>query len=143
MRKQLGATHLVDAATLTGACTDRARSQVGTQYSSARPTVLGRGTVRAPPAGAVGEREVWPLPIDGDYPELLRSEIADIVNSTGRAAGAITAACFLREFVDGRPWAHLDIAGTAWAEDRKAYQQKGRHRRRRAPARGSTSSSLG
>jgi leucyl aminopeptidase len=56
--------------------------------------------------------------------ELPRSEIADLINSADRAAGAITAACFLREFVDDRPGA-LDIAGTAWQEDRKPYQQKG------------------
>jgi leucyl aminopeptidase len=55
----------------------------------------------------------------------MKSEIADLVNSAGRAGGAITAAWFLKEFVDGRPWAHLDIAGTAWSEERKAYMPKG------------------
>jgi leucyl aminopeptidase len=48
-----------------------------------------------------------------------------MVNSAGRPAGAITAACFLKEFVDERPWVHLDIAGTAWTEERTAYQPKG------------------
>jgi leucyl aminopeptidase len=65
------------------------------------------------------------MPLYDEYREQLRSEIADIVNSAGRPAGAVTAAWFLREFVDDRPWAHLDIAGTAWAEERKAYQPKG------------------
>jgi leucyl aminopeptidase len=65
------------------------------------------------------------LPLFDEYRDQLRSEIADLVNSAGRPAAAITAAAFLKEFVDDRPWAHLDIAGTAWAEDRRAYQPKG------------------
>ena len=56
---------------------------------------------------------------------MLKSDIADMVNSAGRWAGANTAAAFLHAFVKDRPWAHLDIAGTAWAEDRKPYQPKG------------------
>jgi len=116
----LGATHLVDVATLTGACTIALGKSVSGLFGSSSSWV---DTVQAA-ATRAGDR-VWPLPIDGDYRELLRSEIADMVNSAGRAAGAITAACFLREFVDDRPWAHLDIAGTAWQDDRKPYQQKG------------------
>ena len=65
------------------------------------------------------------MPLFDEYREQLKSEIADLVNAAGRWAGAVTAAWFLREFVDDRPWAHLDIAGTAWAEERKAYQPKG------------------
>jgi leucyl aminopeptidase len=77
---------------------------------------------------AAGDRagdRLWPLPLHEEYREQIKSEIADIINSGGRAAGAITAAWFLKEFVDGRPWAHLDIAGTAWSEERKAFQPKG------------------
>jgi leucyl aminopeptidase len=118
--QQLGATHLVDVATLTGACTVALGKSVSGLFGSSTAWVE---TVRA--AGARAGDRLWPLPIDGDYRELLRSEIADMINSAGRAAGAITAACFLREFVDDRPWAHLDIAGTAWQDDRKPYQQKG------------------
>jgi leucyl aminopeptidase len=80
-------------------------------------------TVRAA-ATRAGDR-VWPMPLFEEYREQLKSEIADLINAAGRAAGAVTAAWFLREFVDDRPWAHLDIAGTAWAEERKAYQPKG------------------
>jgi len=116
----LGATHLVDVATLTGACTIALGKSVSGLFGSSSSWVA---TVQAA-ATRAGDR-VWPLPIDGEYRELLRSEIADMVNSTGRPAGAITAACFLREFVDDRPWAHLDIAGTAWQDERKPYQQKG------------------
>jgi leucyl aminopeptidase len=75
-------------------------------------------------ADRAGDR-LWPLPLFEEYRDQLQSEIADLMNSGGRPGGAITAAWFLREFVDDRPWAHLDIAGTAWAEERKAYQPKG------------------
>ena len=66
-----------------------------------------------------------PLPLPDDYREQLRSEIADFTNTGGRPGGAITAALFLKEFTGGLPWAHLDIAGTAWVEDAKPYQPKG------------------
>ena len=66
--------------------------------------------------------------------EQLRSEIADMVNSAGRPGGAVTAAAFLREFAGDVPWAHLDIAGTAWAETKEPYQPKGADRRGRARA---------
>jgi leucyl aminopeptidase len=75
-------------------------------------------------AGRGGEK-AWPLPLFDDYRDLLKSEIADLLNSPGRPAGAITAAMFLKEFAGGLPWAHLDIAGTAWAEDNKPWMPKG------------------
>ena len=65
--------------------------------------------------GQSGER-VWPLPLWPEYDEQIKSTIADIKNTGGRPAGAITAAWFLAHFVNGRPWLHLDIAGTAWTE---------------------------
>ena len=60
-----------------------------------------------------------------DYREQLKSEIADMTNTGGRPAGSITAAWFLKEFTGGLPWVHMDIAGTAWAEEAKPYQPKG------------------
>ena len=75
-------------------------------------------------ATRAGDR-VWPLPIYEEAREQLRSEIADMMNVGGRPGGAITAAAFLREFTGGLPWAHLDIAGTAWAESKEPYQPKG------------------
>ena len=57
------------------------------------------------------------MPLFEEYREALKSEIADMINSPGRPAGAITAAMFLKEFIGNMPWAHLDIAGTAWAEE--------------------------
>ena len=67
----------------------------------------------------------WPMPVYDDYKEQLRSEIADFTNTGGRAGGAITAALFLKEFTGDLPWVHIDIAGTAWAEEAKPYQPKG------------------
>jgi leucyl aminopeptidase len=71
-----------------------------------------------------GER-CWPLPLWDEYRELLKSEIADVKNAGGRGAGTISAGWFLREFVEGYPWAHLDIAGTAYTESENATQAKG------------------
>jgi leucyl aminopeptidase len=68
---------------------------------------------------------VWPLPIYDEAREEMRSEIADLVNAGGRAGGAITAAVFLRTFAGDRPWAHLDVAGTAWSDTKQPYQPKG------------------
>ena len=65
------------------------------------------------------------MPLYDDYREMLRSDIADIANSAGRWAGANTAAMFLQEFVKDVPWAHIDIAGTAWLDERRPYQPKG------------------
>jgi leucyl aminopeptidase len=118
--QRLGATHLVDVATLTGACTVALGRTASGLFGAPDEWV---NTVRSAAARA-GDR-VWQLPLFDEYRDQLKSEIADLVNSAGRAAGAITAAWFLKEFVDNRPWAHLDIAGTAWAEERRAYQPKG------------------
>jgi leucyl aminopeptidase len=72
-----------------------------------------------------GER-CWPLPLWDEYREQIESTIADVKNSGGRAAGSITAGWFLKEFVsDDVPWAHLDIAGTAYREDAPPYLRKG------------------
>jgi len=65
------------------------------------------------------------MPLDEDYREIIRSNIADIINSGGRYGGAITAAMFLKEFVADTPWIHLDIAGTAWMDDGKPWIAKG------------------
>ena len=106
-----GATHIVDIATLTGSI---ARTlgplAIGAFGNDAALMDLVR---RA--ADLAGER-VWELPTWADYDGLIESEIADIKNSTVPWAGATTAALFLREFVDGRPWVHLDIAGSAWQD---------------------------
>jgi leucyl aminopeptidase len=71
-----------------------------------------------------GEK-MWRLPLDSEYMELLRSNIADMMNVGGRWGGAIIAAMFLKEFAGDTPWVHLDIAGTAWVEENKAWIAKG------------------
>ncbi len=118
--RQLGATHLVDVATLTGACVVALGRITSGLYGTPAPWVE---QVRA-----VGDREgdrMWPMPVFDEYFEQLKSEIADFTNTGGRPAGSITAALFLKQFTGGLPWAHIDIAGTAWADDAKPYQPKG------------------
>jgi leucyl aminopeptidase len=118
--RELGATHLVDVATLAGHCVvGLGRTVSGLMGSPDRWVDQVKAT-----ADAAGDR-IWPLPIYEEALEQLRSDIADLCNVGGRPGGAITAAAFLREFAGGLPWVHLDIAGTAWAETRTAFQPKG------------------
>jgi leucyl aminopeptidase len=118
--RQLGATHLVDAATLTGACVVALGAvNAGVFTNNDAMWERFRGALQR-----AGEK-MWRLPIDVEYLELIRSSIADIKNTGGRYGGAITAAMFLKEFVDETPWMHLDIAGTAWEEENKAWIAKG------------------
>jgi leucyl aminopeptidase len=106
------ADHLVDLATLTGACLVALGSEVAGLMAN---DDVWRGHVQVAAARA-GER-VWPLPMYPLYTEMIKSDVADIKNTGGsRYAGAISAAKFLEEFVGTTPWAHLDIAGPAWAE---------------------------
>jgi leucyl aminopeptidase len=118
--QRLGATHLVDVATLTGACV----VALGKCASGLFGQPDGWVDVVRQTASRAGDR-CWPMPLYEDYAEQLRSEVADIVNSGGRPAGSCTAAMFLKEFAGGLPWAHLDIAGTAWADENKPWQPKG------------------
>jgi leucyl aminopeptidase len=75
-------------------------------------------------AKAEGER-MWPMPLEDDYKDYLKSAFADLANVGGRWGGAITAAMFLKEFAGETPWVHLDIAGTAWLDEGKPFQAKG------------------
>jgi leucyl aminopeptidase len=118
--QQLGATHLVDVATLTGACI----VALGKMASGIFGRPDGWRDIVARVAQKAGDR-CWPLPLYDEYFDQIRSEIADMLNSGGRAGGACTAAILLKEFAGDRPWAHLDIAGTAWADEAKPFQQKG------------------
>jgi leucyl aminopeptidase len=118
--RQLGATHLVDVATLTGAVVVALGK--GTSGLFGAPVAWTEQVRRV--ANRAGDR-VWPLPMVEEYRDQLKSEIADMTNTGGRPAGAITAALFLQEFTGGLPWVHLDVAGTAWAEEAKPYLPKG------------------
>ena len=118
--KQLGATHLVDAATLTGA--------IVVALGSVNTGVFGSDaafTERVLASSSAAGEKMWPMPLDDEYRELISSTIADIQNVGGRWGGAITAAWFLREFTGDTPWVHLDIAGTAWLDDAKSWAGKG------------------
>ncbi len=111
---------VVDIATLTGACVVALGHEAIGLLGNAEDLT---DEIRAA-ANRCGER-VWSLPLWDEYREAMKSNVADIKNSGGRAAATITAAIFLREFVGSFPWAHLDIAGTAWAENATAYQPVG------------------
>jgi len=106
-----GATHIVDIATLTGSIA-RTLGPLAIGAFSNDPTLMDQ--VRRA-ADLAGER-LWELPLWADYDGLMDSQIADLQNSGVPWAGATMAAIFLREFVDGRPWVHLDIAGSAWQD---------------------------
>ena len=119
--KQLGCTHLIDAATLTGAIVV-ALSNVNVGVFGSDEAFTGQLLSSAKAAG----EKMWPMPVDDDYREMIKSGIADIQNvGSGKGGGAITAAMFLKEFTGDTPWIHLDIAGTAWQDDVKPWNAKG------------------
>jgi len=119
--KQLGATHLIDAATLTGAIVIAlANINVGVFGSDQAFTDKLLASSKA-----AGEK-MWQMPIDDDYREFIKGSFADIQNiSSGKGGGAITGAMFIKEFTGDSPWIHLDIAGTAWNDDAKPWLAKG------------------
>jgi leucyl aminopeptidase len=119
--RQLGCTHLIDAATLTGAI----------EVALANVHVGAFGTPREyldrflESAKAAGEK-MWPMPMDDEYEEMIKSNIADIRNTgSGKGGGAITGAWFIKEFAEDTPWIHLDIASTCWADDGRPWLAKG------------------
>ena len=118
--RKLGATHLIDVATLTGAVVVALGKLTSGLFGTPDSWVEQVRRV----ANAAGDR-AWPLPVFDDYREQLKSEIADFTNTGGRPAGSITAALFLKEFTGGLPWVHMDIAGTAWAEEPRPFMPKG------------------
>ncbi|MCL6649060.1 MAG: leucyl aminopeptidase, partial [Chloroflexi bacterium] len=118
--QELGLRPLVDLATLTGAMTvalGRVRTGV---FSNDEATL--QALLRA---GERSGEKLWPMPLDEEYAEQIKSEIADVKNVGGRPAGAVTAAMFLKQMVRETPWVHLDIAGTARAEQTKGYTTSG------------------
>jgi len=117
----LGATHLINAATLTGAI-GTALGQINAGLFSNNDETTGKFFSAAWNAG----EKFWQMPCTDDYRDMIKSQIADIMNSTGsRYAGATTAAMFLKEFVNETPWIHLDIAAVTWLDDAKPWQSKG------------------
>jgi leucyl aminopeptidase len=119
--RKLGATHLIDAATLTGA--------IGVALANVHVGAF--GTPREyldhflESAKATGEK-MWPMPIDDEYREMIKSDIADIRNTgSGKGGGASTGAWFIKEFAEDTPWIHLDIASTCWTESGHSWLAKG------------------
>jgi leucyl aminopeptidase len=118
--RTLGCTHLIDAATLTGACVV-ALGMINAGVFANDEEIYRHFTRALERSG----EKFWRLPLDAEYTEMIRSNIADIMNTGGRYGGAITAAMFLKEFVEDTPWIHLDIAGAAWMEENKSWIAKG------------------
>jgi leucyl aminopeptidase len=119
--RKLGCTHLIDAATLTGAI----ETALGNVNVGAFGTPREYLDKFLESAAAAGEK-MWPMPIDEEYQEMIKSIIADIRNtSTGKGGGAITAAWFLKEFAEDTPWIHLDIAATCWLDEGRPWLAKG------------------
>jgi len=118
--KRFDPVAMIDAATLTGACV----IALGHQASAA----MGNDEALVEEVRAAGERSgerCWPLPMYDEYRDQIKSDYADLKNSGGRPAGALTAGWFLREFVGDIPWVHLDVAGTAYGDGKLPYLSKG------------------
>ncbi|OLE52352.1 MAG: hypothetical protein AUG51_18585 [Acidobacteria bacterium 13_1_20CM_3_53_8] len=118
--KKIGAKRIIDMATLTGA--------VSIALGDVNTAILGTDQALIDEVIASGKEvgeKFWQLPLDKEYTKQIKSDIADIKNVGGKKGGTITAAAFLKEFAEDISWAHLDIAGTAWADDAKPYRSKG------------------
>ena len=118
--RRLGATHLIDAATLTGAISVALGKTTAGAFSNDDPT-----WTKFAAALAVSGEKFWRLPLGDEYGDLIKSDIGDIKNTGGRWGGASIAAEFLHVFAEDTPWIHLDIAGVAWVEDSRPYIAKG------------------
>ncbi len=123
--KTLKPQAVVDLATLTGAVEIALGKHAAGLFSTDA-----RLTERITRAGETTSERVWPLPLWPEYEEQIKSDFADVKNTGGRSAGSITAAKFLEKFAEGMPWAHVDIAATAWNDagqdaPKKGYLPKG------------------
>jgi leucyl aminopeptidase len=118
--RQLGATHLIDAATLTGAISV-ALGKITAGAFSNDDAAYGKFES----ALAISGEKFWRLPLGDAYADLIKSDIGDIKNTGGRWGGAIIAAEFLHVFTEDTPWIHLDIAGMAWVENSRPFIAKG------------------
>jgi leucyl aminopeptidase len=118
--RQLGATHLIDAATLTGAI-GVALGLINAGAFSNDDTTFAKFQT----ALAVSGEKFWRMPLGEEYADMIKSDIGDIKNTGGRYGGASTAAEFLHVFAEDTPWIHLDIAGLAWNDENKPFLAKG------------------
>jgi leucyl aminopeptidase len=119
--RKLGATHLIDAATLTGAI-EVALSNVHVGAFGVPREYLDTFLESAKSAG----EKMWPMPMDDEYQQMIKSDIADIRNTgSGKGGGASTGAWFIKEFAEDTPWIHLDIASTCWVDEGRPWLAKG------------------
>jgi leucyl aminopeptidase len=118
--KQLGATHLIDAATLTAAVAIALGQLNAGIFANDEDSYS-----RFMDGLRISGERYWRLPAEDDYRDVIKSTIADIKNTGGRYGGAINAAMFLKEFAEETPWLHLDIAATAWTDDPKPWTASG------------------
>jgi leucyl aminopeptidase len=118
--RQLGATHLIDAATLTGAISVALGKASGGAFSNDDATYA-----KFTAALNVSGEKFWRMPLGEEYADLIKSDIGDIKNTGGRYGGASIAAEFLHTFAEDTPWIHLDIAAMAWIEDARPHIAKG------------------
>jgi leucyl aminopeptidase len=118
--RKLGATHLINAATLTGA--------IGVALGLINAGVFSNDDAtfeKFQAALATSGEKFWRMPLGEEYADMIRSDIGDIKNTGGRYGGASTAAEFLHAFAEDTPWIHLDIAGLAWNDENKPFMAKG------------------
>jgi leucyl aminopeptidase len=118
--RQLGATHLIDAATLTGAIGVALGLINAGAFSNDEATFE-----KFQSALSTSGEKFWRMPLGDEYADMIRSDIGDIKNTGGRYGGASTAAEFLHAFAEDTPWIHLDIAGLAWNDENKPFMAKG------------------
>ena len=111
---------MVDLATLTGAIIIGLGHEYGGMFSNDDAL-----TEKLAAAGKATGEKLWRMPLDEAYDKQIKSDIADMKNVGGRPGGSITAAQFIQRFVNGKPWAHLDIAGMAWSTKDTACIPKG------------------
>ncbi len=120
---------MVDLATLTGAIIIALGHEHAGLFSN--DEALSEKLIAA---GKETGEKLWRMPLDEAYDKQIKSDIADMKNIGGRPRGSVTAAQFIKRFVNDKPWAHLDIAGMAWSTQGRSNRAEGRHRVRRAAA---------
>lgn len=118
--KHLGATKLVDVATLTGSIVSALGHEMTGLFSNNE-----EWTKEVKEAAKISGEKVWQMPLDDDYEELIESDFADLKNDAGSPAGAIQGGMFLKAFAEETPWVHLDIAGTSESSETKGINAKG------------------
>jgi leucyl aminopeptidase len=118
--RSLGATHLIDAATLTGAIGVALGLVNAGAFSNDEATFT-----KFEEALKLSGEKFWRMPLGDEYADQIKSDIGDIKNTGGRHGGACTAAEFLHVFAEDTPWIHLDIAGLAWIDESRPYIAKG------------------